>query len=139
MRVRALAAIVGLVAALAGCGGFGLPKQQPGETYPGERREVTGTVEVDSNGCIRVRLDDGPSYWAIWPASANQGDGNSVDLGSFKADLRDGDRVRGTAALTPLATLPGGSHGYWALHGGYCTHDGETQAIVFDSAEGVDG
>jgi hypothetical protein len=137
-----MVATVGLLAvALDGCyGGIGIPKQQPGETYPGERREVAGTIEIDGYGCIRVRLDDGTSDAAIWPSSANQGQDDYVNLGWFQSDLGDGDRVRGTAAVIPLASLrgwEGEGSGYWRYALGACVEDGETQAIVFDSAEGV--
>jgi hypothetical protein len=132
-----LAALLGLVTALGGCyGGIGIPKQQPGETYAGERHAVEGTIEIDGYGCIRVRLDDGTSYAAIWPSTANQGDDDYVNLGWFQDDLGDGDRVRGTAALTPLASLPDWDRGgYWRYALGACVEGGESEAIVFDSAE----
>jgi hypothetical protein len=138
--VRAAGAVLCLVVAASGCeGGIGLPRQQPGETYSGERREVTGTIEVDDYGCVRVRLDDGTSYAAIWPLSANQGDEDYVNLGWFQEDLGDGDRVRGTAALTPLGQLRDwGSTSYWWYALGACVEDGETEAIVFDSAAALD-
>jgi len=138
-RARDLAVMVGLVATLTSCeGGLGLPKQLSGEAYPGERREVTGTIEVDDFGCIRVRLDGGESYWAVWPASANLGQDDYVNLGWFQADLGVGDRLRGTAALTPLASLAQAGSGYWPHAISGCTELGETDAIVFDRVEAVD-
>jgi len=141
MRARGIAATISIVAAVCACyGGIGIPKQQAGETYPGERSDVVGTIEVDGYGCIRVRLDDGASFAAIWPASANQGRDDYVNLGWFQRDLGDGDQVRGTAALTPLASLPSwDNNGYWRYALGACVQDGETEAIVFDSAEGIEG
>ena len=140
MRARYVAVIVGLAGVLAGCGGVGIPKQQPGETYAGERRDVEGTLEIDSYGCIRVRLDDGTSYAAIWPASADDSqDPPGLSLGWFQRVLEDGDRIRGTAALTPLDELKDWSFNssYWHAALDSCLEDGESQAIVFDSAEGV--
>lgn len=109
-----------------------------GETYPGERREVTGTIEVTDFGCIRVRLDGGESYWAVWPASANLGQDDYVNLGWFQADLVEGDRVRGTAALTSLVSLAHAGSGYWPPAISGCTATGETDAIVFDRVEPLD-
>jgi hypothetical protein len=130
--------VLGLALATDACyGGIGIPKQQSGETYSGERREVAGTIEIDNYGCIRVRLDDGASYAAIWPASAVQGQDDYVNLGWFQRDLGDGDPVLGTAALTPLKDLPHwNDNGYWRQALGACVEHGETQAIVFDSARG---
>lgn len=137
-----MAVTAGLLAvAVGGCyGGIGIPQQQPGETYAGERHEVSGTIEIDDYGCIRVRLDDGTSHAAIWPSSASQGQDDYVNLGWFQEDLGDGDRVRGTATVVALASLrgwEGEGSGYWRYALGACVEGGETQAIVFDSAEGA--
>jgi hypothetical protein len=139
MNLRAIGATTALAVTLAACGGIGIPQQQPGETYPGDRHDVTGTIEIDSYGCIRVALAGGGSYPVIWPASASQGADDYVNLGWFQADLGNGDRVRGTAALTPLASLPHwGSMNYWQDALGACIADGVTEALVFDSASGIE-
>lgn len=138
VRARGLVVVAGMVAVLAACeGGLGLPKQVSGEIYSGERREVTGTIEVDGFGCIRFRIDGGDSWWAIWPASANLGRDDYVSLGWFQPDIGDGDRIRGTAALTSLAVLSRSS-GYWTHGVTMCTDVRETDAIVFDRAEAID-
>jgi hypothetical protein len=63
-----------------------------------------------------------------------------VSLGGFQEDLGHGDRVRGTVAVIPLVSLRGwdgeGSC-YWRYALGACVEAAGTQAIVFDSAEGV--
>jgi hypothetical protein len=121
---------------VAGCAGSGIPKQQPGETYPGERHEVTGTVEWD--GCARLRLDDGTSHAVIWPESATNGS-DIVNLGWFQRDVVEGDWIEGTAALTPVVDLPyWGESGYWESVLGTCIRLGETEALVFDEARLVE-
>ena len=134
--------ILGSLMVLDGCdlggGGPGLPRQQSAETYPGERHEVVGTIDVAEGGCVRVRLEDGLSYLVIWPATASQGRDDYVNLGWFQRDLGNGDRVRGEAALTPLAGLPHWADGYWHAALGWCAKDEDTDALVFDWARGVD-
>ncbi len=126
------AVLVGVVA--AACGGSGIPKQQHGETYAGQRGQYAGTIEK-GDGCARLRLDDGSAYAVIWPASASTGNEGYVNLGWFQPDLGDGDRVEGTGALTPVADLPyWGESGYWPQVLGSCVKSGETDALVFDEA-----
>ena len=126
-----------LAVVVAGCAGSGIPKQQSGETYAGERREVAGIVEWD--GCARLRLDDDTSYAVIWPESATDG-AEIVNLGWLQRDVVEGDRIEGTAAVTPVAGLPHwGEAGYWASVLGTCVRQGETKALVFDEARLVEG
>lgn len=75
-------------------GGPGLPQQIPGETYPGDRSELIGEVQVARNGCIDVVVD-GISRMVIWPAGSELADAVRLPDG---ASLVDGD---GAAAAAP--------------------------------------
>jgi len=136
MGIRVAGTWTLLTLVVAGCAGSGIPKQQPGETYAGERHEVIGTIEWD--GCARLRLADGTSRAVIWPESATNGS-DVVNLGWFQRDVVEGDRIEGTAALTPVAALRyWGEPGYWDSVLGTCVRDGETEALVFDEARLVE-
>ena len=140
MDLRRLTAVAALLAVAACEGGTGLPRQQPGETYPGERRAIEGTIEVGSDGCVRLRLDDGTTYLTIWPASASEGRDDYVNLGWFQKDLGTGDRIVGTGAITPLADLPHWIDGYWHVALGWCAARGtDTEALVLDLAKAAGG
>lgn len=129
---------------VAACGGIGIPKQQPGESYPGDRHEVTATIRQTMDGCLRLEVDGGETYPVVWPASASQGNDDWVSLGWFQPDLGVGDRVRGSAVLVAAASLPGWNSeypGYWTDAIGQCVERGDgTQSpvLIFDTAEGVD-
>jgi hypothetical protein len=127
-------AALGVVA--AGCsfgeGGMGLPRQVPGEVYPGERREIIGTLQVGDKGCFRVSDGQGRSSFVIWPSSASLGD--LVRLGWFE-ELREGDGLRGVGALTPAKPLILDG-GYWAMALGFCA-PGEAEVLVLDEVRRV--
>ncbi len=59
---------------LGGCslgqGGMELPHQLPGESYPGDRLELTGALDVADNGCRHIVLDAG-TYLVIWPSGSD--------------------------------------------------------------------
>jgi hypothetical protein len=44
-----------------------LPRQQAGESYPGDRPELTGVLDVSDFGCFNLALDD-EHILVIWPA-----------------------------------------------------------------------
>jgi hypothetical protein len=69
---------------------------------------------------------------------ADAGQDDYVSLGWFQADLGDGDRLSGAAALTPLASLAEAGSGYWPHAISMCTETGDTDAIVFDQVEAID-
>jgi hypothetical protein len=130
------ASALALGVAVAACsGGPGLAKQQPGETYPGDRRAIEGTLGVVEGRCLRLRLADGADYLVIWPSSASQGNDGYVSLGWFQQDREIGDRVGGTGALTSLEALPHWQDGNWHAALGWCAKPDDSQAIVFDSVQ----
>lgn len=106
---------------------MGLPRIQPGEEYPGERRDIVGTFVVAENGCFNVRVD-GEEHFVIWPRGEHDGDG--VRLSSSE-ELRDGDSVRGRGALTPVEPLVDDESGYWANAIGFCAPEAD-EVLVFD-------
>jgi hypothetical protein len=134
---------VALALTVAACGGIGIPKQQPGETYEGERHQVTGIVRQSTEGCLQVEVDGRESYPVVWPASANQGDEDWVNLGWFQQDLGVGDTVRGTAVLVPAASLPRWNDEhltYWTDALGHCVESAraeDTLVLIFDTAEAL--
>lgn len=135
-RLRAAsAACLVLVLLATGCtsrgdealGGPGLPQQLPGETYPGARQELTGEIELASNGCVNLMTEGGPKM-VIWPAGSELGDPVRLPDG---APLAHGDRIRGTGASVQVDALAGGADGYWASVIGFCDPDA-SEVVVFD-------
>jgi hypothetical protein len=132
-----------LVAGLSGClgvvdddsaqGGLGLPQQLDGETYPGARDELAGTVVVAENGCFLLDVD-GVVRLAIWPAGS-RGDGDGVVL-------PDGDRLVGGSGLAargtvlPVTGLAGGPDGYWATVVQFCVPDDRDVVVLDEAAAG---
>jgi len=113
-----------------GEGGFGLPHQLAGETYPGTRRELTGELRVAENGCANLEVD-GVSRLAVWPAGSVLS--RPVRLPD-ETELEHGDTLRVTGAILAAAALPGGTDGYWGSFTAFCDAD---EVIVIDSVSGV--
>ena len=71
------ASIVPTIALLLGCGigeaGMPLPRQQPGETYPGDRHELRGSLSVSAVGCFNIDID-GYEHFVIWPSDPDYHD-----------------------------------------------------------------
>ncbi|HSK51423.1 MAG TPA: hypothetical protein VLA44_01610, partial [Clostridia bacterium] len=93
------------------------------------RRDLAGTVELGDNGCVNVVLD-GRSLFVIWPAGSALDDVVRLPDGEV---LADGDPVRGTGAVSPIAPLVEDRGGYWANVIGFCGPAADV-LIVFDSA-----
>ena len=108
-------------------GGPGLPQQIQGETYPGPRQELTGAIELASNGCVNLVTDAGPRM-VIWPAGSELAGPVRLPDGT---PLADGDRIRGTGAKVRVDALAGGADGYWGSVIGFCDPDAR-EVIVFD-------
>ena len=108
---------------------MGLPRQIAGETYPGERRELSGVLEVADNGCLNLTMD-GATRFVIWPAGSTQDDRVRLPDGEF---ITVGDEVAGIGALTPTAPLVANRDGFWASAIGYCAPDA-SEVVVLDSA-----
>jgi hypothetical protein len=110
-------------AALAACssgddraddrGGMNLPAQRDGESYPGARGPVAGTVARQPNGCFRLATPTGTRL-VVWPRGSGQDpqDGAVIRLASGRR-LHDGDRVSGTGLEFPVTGLAGVPDGYW--------------------------
>lgn len=118
-----------IAACLPGEGGIDLPHQLTGETYPGDRRELNGLLEVADNGCLNLALEGG-TYFVIWPTGSSLD--NRVRLPNGEV-IAEGDIVVGTGALTPTAPLVANRNGYWANAIGYCSPNA-AEVIVLDSA-----
>jgi len=118
--------------------GFGVPRQQEAGEVPGDREELGGTVVIASNGCLRLRLEDGSEPWIVWPPDAEATDDGGVRWGD--AAFADGARVMGTGARVTLEDLPdgGNAYSYFASFGGFCDAD-DAGVVVFDSVDPADG
>ena len=131
--MRSALVVGGLLALLASCGigegGIGLPHQRAGETYPGNRLEMVGILEVADNSCLNMALD-GTSYLVIWPAGSALADRVLLPNGEV---IAEGDTVVGTGAFTPTARLTADRNGYWANAIGYCAPDA-SEVVVLDTA-----
>jgi hypothetical protein len=140
---RRLACSALLAAVLAGCsalqspsgadseGGFGLPQQLVGETYPGTRRELIGELRVAGDGCAYLEID-GVERLAVWPGGSELS--RPVRLADA-TELEHGDAVRVTAAIVPTDLLPGGAEGYWGNLTAFCAGD-VAEVIVIDAVIG---
>jgi hypothetical protein len=132
-RTVAIAATLTWSMALAACGvgegGMGLPHQLAGETYPGDRMAVAGELVVAQNGCLELNVD-GARYFVIWPAGATLDAFVRLPNGDV---IGEGDRVEGTAALTPTAPLTANRDGYWANAIGFCAPEA-AEVLVMDIA-----
>jgi hypothetical protein len=106
---------------------MGLPQQLPGETYPGQRVEVSGELRVARNGCVYLVADEAERL-VIWPAGSALADPVRLPDG---AELADGDTLRGLGTVIETTALPGGPDGYWAQVTGFCSGD-VPEAVVFD-------
>lgn len=125
---------IGLLAlAVTACGlgegGLGLPTQRSGETYPGARMEIAGTMAVTSNGCFELDTEAG-RHFVIWPAGSALDD--RVRLPD-RSVVREGDRIEAVGAMTPVDPLVADRNGYWAQAIGYCAPDA-MRVIVLDEA-----
>ena len=112
-------------------GGFGLPQQLAGETYPGTRRELTGELRVAADGCAYLEID-GVGRLAVWPAGSELS--RPVRLPDA-TELEHGDTVRVTGAVVPTALLPGGADGYWGNLTAFCAGD-VPEVVVVDAVIG---
>jgi hypothetical protein len=130
----------GLALLLSGCwigeGGMPLPRQHAGETYPGDRRELSGVLEVSDFGCLNIALD-GETYLVIWPAGsdyADLGDGPpGVQLPGGQA-ITEGDSLVGIGTLTPTEPLLANRDTSLAYAIRGCAPDA-SEVIVFDTAD----
>ncbi|MEI7743626.1 MAG: hypothetical protein WCK58_07745 [Chloroflexota bacterium] len=105
-----------------------LPAQRPGETYPGVREEIHGTLEVASNGCFELVVDGTPQF-VIWPAGSQLDDRVRLPDGQV---VVEGAAVTGIGASTPTAPLVA-KGGYWANALSFCAQ-GDKEVIVLDTA-----
>jgi len=140
---RSLVSAALLAAFLAGCGsllpasdadnegGFGLPQQFAGETYPGTRRELIGELRVAGDGCAYLEID-GVERLAVWPAGSELS--RPVRLPDA-TELEHGDELRVTGAIMPTAMLPGGADGYWGNLTAFCAGD-VPEVVVIDAVIG---
>lgn len=138
VAMRVMLPVVLLGAALAGCSGedneagMGLPNHRPGESYPGARGPVTGTVRQQSNGCFRMDTPAG-SRLVVWPGDSDHDpeDPTYIRLPSGRR-VHDGDRVAGTGLEYPATALPGVPDGYWGGVITFCAPDDATVLVLDD-------
>lgn len=105
---------------------MGLPTQLAGETYPGPRRELTGSIEVAENGCVYFS-DGGVQRLAVFPRGSELSSPVRLPDGS---ELADGEAVRAIGSLVAADAMPGGPDGYWAMVTGYCSGSAAEVAVL---------
>ena len=113
-RSMSLIGIVAAVIALAGCsdpssnlGGDVVPAQRSFEEYPHARSDLTGEVELRSDGCWTADVGDGPLV-AIFPVGStlDQIDGVWHFVSDDGLSLTSGDRFVGSGGIARSATSP---------------------------------
>ena len=138
--VTSVTASVLLALGLAACGGGSsdneaggpIPSQRDGETYPGTRVPVAGTVELASNGCMFV-LTDGKRHLAVWPKGAAQDhDDATVVRLADGTTVKPKDSVSATGLLFPVTGLAGYPDGYWGQQVTFCVPN-DSAVLVMDS------
>ena len=133
-----VALVVGLLAACttpeAGLGGLGLPRQHPGEEYPGARMAITGVFQVADDGCFQL-LTKGNRVFVIWPPGAAE-DGPLRIRFRDGSVLQEGDVITGTGAYTPVAPLVADRNGYWATTLGFCAPEADEVIVLDDASRG---
>ena len=109
-----------------------LPNHRRGETYPGARGPVGGTVALQPNGCFRLDTPAGGRL-VVWPRGAEQDpdDATAILLPTGRR-LHDGDRVAGTGLEYPAAALPGVPDGYWGGVVSFCAPKDRTVLVLDD-------
>ena len=140
MRRPVLALLV-TIQGLAACtadgealGGFGVPAQLAGETYPGPRRAIASVLEGDDVGCLEAAVDGAPRF-VIWPAGARLDHGVRLADGTI---LRPGDPFDRVGALTPIEPLAADPNGFWASLIGFCA-PASREALVLDEVRRAEG
>lgn len=141
-------AVIGLLAVtigLAGCAsdeaGFGLPHLSADEAASvldgngGALGPVSGSMNVESNGCFTWESDDAESdgAWIIWPEDAAQDD-DEVVLGSQER-VGDGDHLTVNASTVKLNELPHGDdpESYLGSFGRFCGADERGVLLVTEA------
>jgi hypothetical protein len=130
-----LAAVVVLL--VAGCGpdgddegGFGVPTQPADAPLAGTRVPITGTVQVERNGCLMLDTGTGRPRWIVWPADQEDDQGQPVLEGRL---VVDGDVLSGTGAELTADALPDWANrdSYFGSFGTFCSAE-ETGIVVLD-------
>ncbi len=129
---QATVLLLGATAALAvtacsvGEGGW-MPAQRHGETYAGDRRQIDGVLEIDSNQCYDLTVD-GTTWFVIWPEGSRWDLGVRLPNGQLLRD--NGTRVSATGARTPTAAL---TDEFWTRSFLLCA-PGAAEVLVLDIA-----
>lgn len=131
------AGALGVALLVVGCGagqqqgegeaGMGLPQQLDGQTYPGQRGEVSGETVVADNGCFLVR-SDGAERLAIWPRGS-RADG-AVLFTPAGERIGQGTQIHGVGTVLAVSSLVA-MDGYWEHVTGYCV-PGADDVLVLD-------
>ena len=137
MRALASLVILGLLVGACGLGeaGMPLPRQQGGQSFPGDRQDLNGVLAVSDFGCLNILLD-GQTFLVIWPAGSDYADLGDQPHGVRLPDgqvLADGDAVMGTGAFTPTAPLLANRDTSLAYAIRGCAPDA-AELVVFDAA-----
>ncbi|MGO1316055.1 MAG: hypothetical protein ACTMIR_03330 [Cellulomonadaceae bacterium] len=111
--------------------GFGAPAQPSTGAYGGLRGALTGSVVVQSNGCVDLDLGVEGLRWIVWPSTAEVDEGQPLFDGR---PVAGGVVLAGLGALAEADVLPGWSEddSYFGSFGRYCAADVHG-VVIFDS------
>lgn len=116
---------------ISNLGGDGLPVQIPDEEYGHFPGALTGSLALESNGCWRIDLGDGPRLVVFPPGYTQDPADGSLMVSPDGSTFTDGMEVDATGGIVRTDGFPGTPDGYWGNYLDFCD-PGATEMVVVD-------
>lgn len=113
-------------------GGDALPVQLPGEDYGHQPQLLTGTLDLQSNGCWTADLGDGPRLVVFPLGYTKPTDDGSLMLAPDGLTVATGMMFDGTGGIVPASGFPGVPDGYWGGYLDFCNPEAR-EFLILDS------
>ena len=114
-------------------GGDGLPVQLPTEEYGHFPASITGELLHESNGCWAISLG-GEKRVIIFPEGFTKSSDGMAMVSPSGTRFEGGAIVDATGSPTQVASLPGGSDGFWGNYMVFCDPTA-SEVVVVDGLE----